>query len=143
MDSIFQPRVTSSEFQIFYEIYVSSYLTAGKSVCICSERSGFCFSIFQLRWDTKQNKRSWNVADTLKYTFQIKLQTTSVNVFSQNLRRIFLKIKIPGKFDFQIISFLLKQDVQQPSFLLKNAKVFSFLILDCSLKKLGINLKHK
>ena len=52
---------------IYYAIYVSSYLTVGKNVCICSEKSGFCFSIFWLSWDTKQNKRSQNVVELVHY----------------------------------------------------------------------------
>ena len=40
---------------------MSSYLTVGKNVWICSEKSGFCFSIFWLSWDTKENKCSQNV----------------------------------------------------------------------------------
>ena len=46
---MFQAQVTNSEFQILYEIYVSSYQAVSKNVCIGSEKSGFCFSIFLVK----------------------------------------------------------------------------------------------
>ena len=61
IDWIFQSRVTSWEFQILYKIYVPPYPAGGWSTC--SEESGFCFSIFLLSWDTKQNKHTRNDVD--------------------------------------------------------------------------------
>ena len=58
--------VTSNHFRvsIFYEIYVSPYLTVGKNVAICSEKSVFCFSIaFQYFFRTivvQQSSQGWS-----------------------------------------------------------------------------------
>ena len=46
---------------------MSSYLAEDRNVCICPEKYGFCFSICQLSWDTKLNKRSQNDAKLVRY----------------------------------------------------------------------------
>ena len=82
--------------------YVSSYLTVGKNVCICSEKSGFCFPSFQLSWDTKQNKRSRNVVALMHY-----------KAIVSGLEFCFFRL---GSFSLLLILFLTESAIVSPDF---------------------------